>query len=350
MTTVAPQPFDFSQRPPSAQWEPVLLLQQPAVTGWVWFKPINFPQGLILLLPEQIDRNDPRIQPQLTVRRLTFALGIAGEQVLSWSVNGMHFEGQHGQNPLLDHPLPPGVAGVDPGIYVSLQPVQLTAPVPQPMYGFDPQFQQQAGFPQHGGMPVGMAGAMAARNASVGQNRAATTAELEIIDSIQAEWTTSLQMESELGRQRKQLVDMQAKLKSLNRDLNTDERTYSSSQDKKDWQDARRWLRDCSGSLARCLKEYDIGFTSRAGQRTWFEETYENFIVPRLPFDGMQQAHADFQIYHKQLQALNSAMKTGLQHSQLNGERRAQRILSAIAAKVRDGNSRNSFLGVITGN
>ncbi len=325
-------PFlDFFQRPPSVQWESVVSAVDARISYWVWFKPAHFPQGCILQLPEQLPRQAPQLLPLITMRSLLAQAGINPAQVVSWSLNGMTFDTQQGFNPLLDQPVPEPVAGGDSAILVSfLPPPAFLPPQPDPFaYGIPQGGQQLA--------------------ASVGLSRVATALELELLDSIDAEWNASLALENDLSRHRKQLTDMLGKLKALNRDLNTDERTYSNSQDKKDWQDARRWLRDCHASLARCLKEYDIGFTSKAGQRTWFEETYEKHVISRQPFEGLTQAHADYQIYHKSLQTLLSSIKTGLQHASQNGERRAQKILTAIAAKVRQGGNNNTFLGVVTG-
>jgi len=290
-----------------------------------------------MMLPEDLPRGTPEAP---TMRTLLSQCGIAAESTFSWAVNGMAFDTQGGQNPLLDQPLPPAMPGADPGIMVALAPVPAVAPPAQPPAGLvaPGMLPPHQAAPPAAGMPVPVGGL----------GRSATAEEMEVLESISAEWNASISMEGELARHRKMLTDMVGKLKALNRDLNTDERTYSSSQDKRDWQDARRWLRDCSQNLARCLKEFDIGFTSKAGQRSAFEETYEKFVDPRIPFDGMMQAHADFQIYHKSLQTLLSSMRSGLQHASQNGERRAQRVQAAIAAKVRAGNTRKSFIDVIS--
>ncbi|MBR9802936.1 MAG: hypothetical protein ACE37I_14925 [Rubinisphaera brasiliensis] len=318
-----PAPFDFVNRPPSTAWEPMQI--STGQTFWIWVKPAHFPQGVLVMLPEDMPRGTPESP---TMRVLLNSAQIPAEAIFSWAVNGMAFDSQQGQNPLLDQPLPLALQGADPGIMVAMAPVPAAPPAPMPP-----------------AMPMQQPVAMPLQANAL--NRPATAEELELLDSIKTEWNNSIAMEAELSRNRKLLTDMVGKLKSLNRDLNTDERTYSSSQDKRDWQDARRWLRDCSQSLARCLKEFDIGFTSKAGQRSSFEETYEKFVEPRIPFDGLSKAHSDYQIYHKSLQTLLSSMKSGLQHASQNGERRAQRVLASIAAKVRDGNTRKSFIDVI---
>jgi hypothetical protein len=169
----------------------------------------------------------------------------------------------------------------------------------------------------------------------------------EIYKSIELDWVASLEIERDLTRLRKQLIDMMARLKTLNRDLTPPERLYSSNQDKKDWQDARRWLRDSSTKCWRCIKDHDIGDTSSAGQRKWFEETYQNIILPRKPFDGLQQASRDFEGYRKLVQTLHNTMSTTHSMAAIDGERRAQAVLARIAQKVREATNKKNFLGVI---
>lgn len=319
--------FDFSLWPASTSWLVGNCFPNETRPFWYWVKSPAFPIGIIVLFPPE---NPQGIDPRLTMRRLLGQLHVPVECCFSWTLNGMIFESAAGTNPLLDQPLPPVLPGADPQIYITCEfpHVHQQAPIEQPSHIVMPQVLGRA-------VPIGM-------------DREATPAEMELLVGIHGEWGSSLHLEADLLRQRKKITDLNGKLKTLNRDLNTDERTYSSSQDKKDWQDARRWLRDCQQKLARCLKDYDIGFTSAAGQRTWFEEAYENFVVPRKPFEGLEQAFRDFQIYHKSLQSLNNSMKGAIQFSMQNGEKRAQRVLNTIQAKVREGNAKKSFLGVIT--
>ncbi|MCG6157966.1 hypothetical protein [Rubinisphaera margarita] len=322
---------DFASRPASAGWEQVTCSAVPQLTLGVWFKPATFPMGVVLAFPQGVNRAQ---FPQLTMRMLLDAMRLEPSSIISWAINGMTFDAAQGTNPLLDQPLPPSMPGADPQIYVMCAaPVPVAPPMP-----VAPPPMAAAPMPQ-----------MAPRGAAQGMNRQPSPQELEWLDGIDAEWNASLNIEADLHRQRKRLVDMQSKLKTLNRDLNSDERTYSSSQDKKDWQDARRWLRDCSTKLSRNLKDYDIGFTSAAGQRTWFEETYKAYVETKLPFEGMEQAFRDYQMYHKSLQTLNTSIKSAVQYAAQNGERRAQRLISQIQAKVREGNAKKNFLGVITG-
>ena len=110
--------------------------------------------------------------------------------------------------------------------------------------------------------------------------------------------------------------------------------------DRADWQDARRWLRDVATRLSRYMKDYDIGYISAAGQRNFFEATYQQHIALRQPLDGMEQIQRDFETYRKTLQTLMNNMQSTQASAERDGEQRAQAILNRIAARVRANRSR----------
>ena len=64
----------------------------------------------------------------------------------------------------------------------------------------------------------------------------------EIFERVDVEWNMVLAIEKDLERLRKMLSDVGSRLKGLNRDLTSDERLYSSREDKQDWLEARRRL------------------------------------------------------------------------------------------------------------
>jgi len=289
-------------------WETVSLPGSPDVMFWVWFKPAHFPQGLVLRIPETAFRNDPQ-QGDLTLRRLLTAVGVDAALVVSCSLYGVPYDGLQGRAPVFDHALPPPPPGADPNIVVqvaaappppSIPPVPATATVPM------------------AGVPTSAAGNVAA-----------------IFERIEADWQASLQIERQVMLLRRQLADMLQRLNSLNRDLTPEERLHADRKDRSDWQAARRWLRDLSTRLSRCIKDQDIGDTSIAGRKKWFEETYEQLIVPRRPFEGLQQMQREFESYRKMQQSLLSNMNSVHSSAQQNGERRARQILTRIAAAVR---------------
>lgn len=153
--------------------------------------------------------------------------------------------------------------------------------------------------------------------------------------AIDASWNGIRQLESKVGSLRNQLDQALARLNSLNRDLTPEERRASDNKDTKDWLDARRWLRDGVATLSRFVKEIDMGVTSGAGQRHYFEDIYRQFIVPRIPFAGMEQTVIEFESHAKSLQNVVAAAQAGLTRSGKDAEQRANGVLTRIAAKSR---------------
>ncbi len=303
----------FAGRPPSQSWEQVTLADAPHCFVWIWAKPFQLPQGLIVLVPDETWRTASQ---SLTMRKLLQSAGVDPTDVSMWQLYGLTYQSLNGTSPLLDQVIPLPVPGADPGITVYVGVPQL-GPMLSPM------------------QPMIPPAAVEDKHLS------------ELFDRIDVEWNTVLEIESNLERLRKVLVDMSGRLKGLNRDLSPDERLYSNNQDKQDWLDARRWLRDADNRMRSCVKDYDIGDTSLAGQRKWVDQIHQQFIVPRLRFDGMEQALNTFEFYRKMLMTLQTKMNNAYLNSQQNAERRAQQVLSRIATKVREAQTKRTALGVV---
>jgi hypothetical protein len=300
------QTMDFSARPPSANWETFALGDAPGCHVWVWFKPPQSPQGLALRVPGETFTRHP--QPQrITLRYLLHAAGIDAALVAMWSMYGANYPGMQGLNPALDYSIPTPAGGVDPTIVVVLAPVVLPA--------------QPPAVPHVASSPSGPD---------------------STYDRIESDWRASLQIEKQLTVARKSLAAALARVNSLNRDLNADERRNADNRDNADWQDARRWLRDVAARLSRYIRDYDIGFTSAAGQRNVFEATFKQFIEPRQPFDGVEQMQRDYETYRKTLQTLMNNMQSAQAAAERDGEQRAQRILLRISARARAARTQRS--------
>lgn len=294
-------PTDFLSLPPSSQWE---LKQLPAAAEfcvWMWRKPAHLPQGLVLQVPDETYRGYPHRQ-QLTLRNLLFAVGVNPAAVAWWSLCGATYSGQGGMNPCFDQPLPDPLPGADRNLNIQLAPQMA-----QPMQTAAPQ------------TPI-----------------PAEQLE-ETFAAIEADWTSIQKLAKDLAVRRKQLQDMQMRLSNLNRDLSSDEKLFGDNRDKSEWQDARRWMRDVSARVARFIKDHDIGESTTAAKRTWLEQTYDTYIGPRQPFDGLRDAQREFEAYRKLLQMLFNNMNTAYATASQEGERRAQTILSRLATKVRFG-------------
>ncbi len=331
----------FVARPASQTWERISFADCPQAFAWVWLKPQNVPHGLILMIPEETYRVSPQFATQLTMRRLLQAAGIEPGWVSMWNLYGVAYDGMHGTSPFLDHPIPLPVMGADPNIVVCINAAPVVHPVPaaNPVPVVTP-------VPVVNAPPVdAMPQPPPASDPKSSSAEPATVA--EVFKRIDDDWNASLVTEKELKRLRKQLLEMAARLKTLNRNFSPQERLHSSPQDKKDWLDARRWLRDSSTRLSRYIKEHDIGYTSAAGQRKWFEQTYQQYIVPRQQFDGLRQAHRDYATYRKVVVTLQTNMNTAYAQAAQNGERRAQQILTRVAAKVREATTKRNALGIL---
>jgi hypothetical protein len=353
----------FAGRPASQTWEQVFLPECPENYVWAWFKPAHLPHGLILRVPDESYRTHPQLVAQWTMRKLLRAARVEPALVAMWHLRGVPYPGLNGTTPYLDAPLPAPAPGMDPNIVVAVNPPQVIngAPVmPAPMStvpmmpGPMITAPMVAGppvmsvIPVHpaammAGMPLGPAVAMAQPAAAQPQE----PVNPDVFERIDADWHSSLDLEKELGRLRKQLVDTMGRLKSLNRELNPPERLHTNSQDKKEWLEARRGLRDATTRLWKSIKAYDIGDTSYAGQRLWFEQTYAKYIVPQTPFDGLTRAERQFESHRKSMQMLHNEMSNAHNFATLEAERRAQQVMNRIQQKVREASSRKNFLGVI---
>ena len=295
---------DFAGRPPSESWETFPLADFPQHYVWAWFKPANVSQGLVLRIPDETFAGYPH-RDQLTMRKLLQAAGVEPSCVSMWSLYGAPYAWQNGASPSFDQAIPAPVTGADPNIVVCVGTAHAAAV-------------------QHAAAP-----------ASADEGRLS-----QVFDRIDADWKASLEMEKKLAKLRKQLLAMLNRVNSLNRDLTPEESSHSDKLQKKAWQDARRWLRDVATRLSRYMKEYDIGDTSSGGKKNRFKQTYKQYIVPRRPFEGVQQVQREFEVYRKQVQTLLSNMNAALSSAAQDGERRAQQVLTGIAASVRAARSR----------
>jgi hypothetical protein len=284
----------FAARPPSSTWEAVVLSTAPAVSGWAWFKPPHAPNSVTIHIPDDV-RPVAESAGLLTIRRLAMATGL--EPLVGWTVAGQFFPHDERTSAYLDVPLPRVPEGVDPHIVLwgPLVAMPMMAPAGIP-FGDDPG---------------------------------------PLFEMIEYYWSAIQQIESELRRTRMQLEQAMSRLSSLNRDLNTEEALAADSLDKKDWQEARRWLKDCASPLSRSVKEIDIGIVSGAGQRGRFEDLYKQYVVPRIPFAGLKQAAVDFEMHHKSAKNVLTAAQVALSKGSSDGERRAHAVLNRLAGKIR---------------
>lgn len=299
-----------AMRPPSQNWEQVPLAWIPGAYVWAWFYPGQTPSDILVRLPEELG---PGLSQQVSMRHLLAALGVSLADVQFWSVQGMALDPQGGHNPLLDQPLPPSAPWVDGTITLRTHSVPASSPA----------------FP------------VVSTQSSFSTAAAPMTAEAQAaLNAMEADWSAILTMESQLAQLRKQLNAAQSRLQGMNRDFTPEERQAADSNDVKNWQDARRFLRDAAGHTSRYIREYDVGMTSAAGHRNRFEEIYKTYVVPRKAFEGISGAQHELEVYRKQVQSLLAKMQTALSNAGSNGEQRAQQVLNRISAKMRRSRNR----------
>jgi hypothetical protein len=291
----------IAERLPSTAWEPIPLADDPRSFVWAWFKPPAAPQGLCVRIPDETFRNPGRRQP-LTIKTLLHALQVDPQQVALWSMYGVSYEGQHLANPAWDYPIPEPGTAADPtiGIYFHSLPIEKPLPVSAPV-----------------SLPV------------------ATGAHAGVFSRMEGDWNACLQIELQLMAAAKQLNATLQRLNSLNRDMSPEESRCGDSQDKRDWQEARRWLRDVASRVSRFIKDHLVGITSNAGKRNSYEAIYQQYVATRRPFDGLEQAERDFDAYRKSLQTLLTNMGAANSTAVQEGERRAQQVMTRVAAKIR---------------
>ncbi|NQV26831.1 MAG: hypothetical protein HQ518_20965 [Rhodopirellula sp.] len=292
----------FALRPPSANWETVQLPTNPPRAFWAWFKPQHLPTAIVLQFPP----GDGSSAVPVTPRHLAQILGLDPACVPMCSLFGFSFPGQGGTAPYFDHAITGPPAGADPNIvfYVDPPPMQATTAYVEP--------------------------------SDCDEHDSEFTADQieEIFDSMERDWKGSLQSERQLQSLQKQLLDLQVRLGTMNRDLGSDERLYSDRSDQDDWQEARRALRDAATRLARYIKEMDAGETVYAGKKRWFVNIRKSYIIPRITFDGMGSARQEFEVYRSTMQNLVTRMQSAYHHARQEGEVRAQQVLNRIATKV----------------
>jgi len=314
----------FDEHRPSISWEPITLAES-GVVLWAWFKPPQAPHSVAIRLNPEV-WTSAAWAARLNVRELADATGI--DWLLGWTVYGQYFPVDERTAAYLNVPLTPPPPGVDPLVILWSQPAVPVAPMalaPQAVWAV----------PQPSSLGVAQPNI---------PDLAAGEDPTPILESMAFHWNGFLKIEMDLRRIRSQLEQSASRLSSLNRDLNADEATAADNLDKKDWQEARRFLRDAANVLSRSTKEIDLGLTSGAGQRHKFAEIFTQYVEARIPFVGMKQSAIDFEMYHRSAQNTLSAAQSALSKGSADGERRATLVLNRIAGKVRQ--KRNKARGM----
>jgi hypothetical protein len=295
---------NFAARPASQGWEQVPCGDSPHVL-WAWYKPAHLPLGVAVNIPDEVFHSYPQ-REQLTLRTVLRWLGLEPGCIWQWVQYGVTYDAQQGASAYFDQPLPDPVPGVDSGIAISLLAPALSVAPLQPA-------------------PPAVPMASGGTAEDVG----------DLFENIDTEWKAIVKTERDLALCRKKLADTLTRLGSLNRDLNHEEQLFADTADKAAWMDARRWLREAGSRVSRYLKDCDVGDMTSVAKRDWMKQTYEQYIAPKQVFDGIHQAQREFEGYRKMLQTLFVNMNGAHASAVSDGERRAQQVLTRIAAKIR---------------
>ena len=300
--------MSFQLRVPSAGWEAVPLAADGSRAVWGWFKPPQAPNSVALQVPAEVWSLADSAQP-ITIRLLAAAAGVPVLQ--GWTLCGQFYPLDERTASFVDVPLAPPPAGVDPSIILwsgETEAMPLMAPMPE-----------------HSAFSA----ASGASDLLPGEDPG------PLFEAIASLWLAIQQIETDVRRVRGQLEQAAGKLSSLNRDLKPEEQLAADNLDKKDWMDARRWLRDSAAGLSKSIKQIDTGVISGAGQRNRFADIIQQYVEPRIPFPGLKQSVMDFQMHHRTVKNVLMAAQAALAKGSADGERRANTVLQRIAGKTR---------------
>lgn len=346
-------------RAESVAWEPLPLPPDSQSGVWLWYRPAHAPHTVAVHIAPELFAEQPARVP--SVRWLAESAGLGPDEFTGWVLFGQIYPSLAGTNPLLDLPVPPAPPGIEPGLALWTGPLPVLTPGVPFVPPVEPQWNAAAAtglhampmsFPVAGGDMTGQgewligaspnvepaAGSATARPAFVARLTGGNAE--PALRAIQETWNSILHLETQLRTIRMQLDSAAGKVNTLNRDLNADERRFADNLDKKDWQDARRWLRDAQMTIHRFSKEIDLGAVSSAGRRNWFEEIVRNYVEPMLAFEGIEQVQIEFEQHHKQMHHLVNNAQSALAKAGRDAEQRANRVLQRIATKVRTSQSK----------
>jgi hypothetical protein len=312
--------MDIFSRPPSSSWEPVKLPDVPGAAVWAWFRPPAAPYGIVFQIPPESHTAHPKA---FTVRRLLNALGVDCRQTQMCHACSGTFDAMHGMNPKLDKPLCAAPPGSDPAVTVHLSPPT----------SFATPRGAAAAAPAASPAPAPCAAAMPLATIYAPQPVLQRGSE-HLYHAIESDWHAIQLLESKNLMLRTQLNSQLTRLMSFNRDLSPEERNASDAMDHRDWQDARRIIREAVAVLSRVVRSHDIGTTSAAGGRNKFDDIIDHYVTPRRPLANLAEVQHQFEVHRKTVQSLHTEMHMASHGHGRDGEMKAQAVLARIRVKL----------------
>lgn len=300
----------FPQRLASMQWEPLPLSRLPGVTLWAWYRPQSLPHGVSINVPPQLQAAYPMGLP-FTFHDLLMSAGIAFQQFQAVSLYGGPWQPAAVFLGVLNHGVPVVAAGVLAEIRLTVfEHVPPVIPMPPA------EFKNE--------------------DSAMNLDETVPATSSQMYDRMESSWKKCIQMERQMTGLRQKLSGTLSSLNKLDRELTPEERLAADREDKDNWEDARRWVRDLASKCHREIKQFDIGMTSSAGHRSSIQSFYEEIIEPRRPCDQLEAHRRDFQVYLKGMTCLQRAMVAAASAASQNGLQRSQRVLSTLQKKIQE--------------
>lgn len=297
----------FIERAPSTAWEVLQIPGADDAACWVWFRPQHLPFGVAVTVPPELI-GDPRDPLPFSLFHLVHAVGLPWEALESVSLYGREWQPASFWDTMAGELLPVPTDGSRSQILLMTRDSSVAIPQSHPV-------------------------ASAPVAASISGSRAPVATSSQF-SRLETDWKACQGMERQLSGLRQQLAGVVSRLSTLDRDLRPQERLAADRQQKDEWDDARRWIRDVSAKVQRCIKAHDIGITSAAGRRNLIQDRYEQSVANAGAVGDLTSCLHDVEAYRKELANLYNNMGSSLQGANTNGIQRAQRILSKIAAQV----------------
>lgn len=296
----------FFERPASNGWEAVPIPGVDGVYCWTWFKPQHLPTGIAVAIPPEIvgEVNTPL---PFSMFHLVHGVGLPWESLASVSLYGGEWQPAALWHNMAGQFLPAPADPAHAQILLMAQNTMPAVPETHPMTS-----------------PPATDARLMASKASTSQ-----------LSRLKNDWKACHGLERHLSGLRQQMSGVLSRLGSLDRDLSPEENLAADSLVRNEWQDARRWIREASSKLHRCIKAHDIGVTSTAGRRSTIQQMYEQTSVNTSEVGDLTTCLHEVELYLRELTNLLSSINTALQGANANGIQRAQRILSKIASQAR---------------
>ncbi len=321
------------------------MARLPGIVLWAWYRPAHLPSGVVVSIPAELLSAFPAGFP-FTLGDVLAAVSVPPQQFQAVSLFGYEWQPAMAVTSIVHHPIPAIPAGCRPEIAITVDEQQIMMPM-MPVPAIHP-----SGLNMHPAMHA-VAGHGSFPNIPPQDYAQFVEDDTEFADStspltddmmyarIEAAWKSARQIERQMTGLRQKLGSIEAALGKLDRELSPEERLASDREDRDEWTDVRRWLRELQTRCHREIKAFDIGMTSGAGGRRRLEDIFQTRIEPRTASGQLDAYRGEFDQFRKDMVSLQRAMGAALQAASQNGTQRAQRTLGKIAAKIREMRVRN---------